>query len=263
MFSALCKIQIDEDSNREETFTFIRCKSTDGATEHYFLHLMNVFLAAVGPSPSTNRVAEGVLLIAGMFQKIASPPKNTVIGLIGELVAIKMARSRLAAICAWRQDPDERYDFAVGQLRVDAKATTTRSRKHLFSHSQTDIPVDCVGVVASSFVELIPGGTQLCDYLGEIERDLNGNFDALFKLQTVVVNTLGRDLPIALTARFDRERAHSSLAFFDLNAIPAIRGPLPPGVSEVKFSSDLSRTRPVSNNSALGLSSTEEDFFPP
>ncbi len=58
--------------------------------------------------------------------------------------------------------------------------------------------------------------------------------------------TLGQSLAESLDRRFDLRLAKSSLVFFDLREIPAIRGDLPAGVSALHFNSDLSALQPLS-----------------
>ena len=49
-----------------------------------------------------------------------------------------------------------------------------------------------------------------------------------------------------MAERFDWERAQESLAFFDIAIVPSIESnAVPPGVSDVRFRSDLTRAQPV------------------
>jgi Putative PD-(D/E)XK family member, (DUF4420) len=139
-----------------------------------------------------------------------------------------------AAVAAWRRDPDERYDFAVGNLRVEAKTSSRTARIHFLSAEQADPPPGVVGLLASSFVEQAGGGSSLEQFLNLIETKRSGHAGVM-RLRSIVADTLGRDLPAALSWSFDLESALSSMALFDLRAIPAIRGPFPPGVSGVRF----------------------------
>lgn len=67
-----------------------------------------------------------------------------------------------------------------------------------------------------------------------------GNGDLVLKLREVVASTMGGSLHEVLTASFDVRLAETSLRFFESCDIPAIRGQLPPGVSDVHFTADLS-----------------------
>jgi hypothetical protein len=52
---------------------------------------------------------------------------------------------------------------------------------------------------------------------------------------------------------FDFKLAESSLKFYSLREVPAIRGPLPAGVSDVHFRSDVSGLPALSVESLLNL----------
>jgi hypothetical protein len=116
----------------------------------------------------------------------------------------------------------------------------TRRRVHGLSYEQCDVPADCVGVLASLFVERSAGGLSLEGLIEKISRRLSGNAAAVFRLEQTVADTLGAELPQALRFSFDFDTASTSLAWFNLAEIPAIRDDLPPGVSQVRFSSDVS-----------------------
>jgi len=50
---------------------------------------------------------------------------------------------------------------------------------------------------------------------------------------------------------FDWELAEDSLAFFDAKSVPKVEGSIPPGVSDVRFCSDLSAVAPIGNDDLL------------
>lgn len=80
----------------------------------------------------------------------------------------------------------------------------------------------------------------------EISARVAARPELAFKLHEVVAATLGAGLNEGLSISFDVRLAEASLRFFDLTAIPAIRTPLPAGVSDVHFRSDLSAVPAVS-----------------
>jgi len=89
-------------------------------------------------------------------------------------------------------------------------------------------------------VEHAAGGTPLRELIAEIERLSASSSELVMKLHTIVAATLGVTAKEALSMRFDQRLAASSLRFYDLRSIPAIRGEPPIGVSEIHFRSDLS-----------------------
>ena len=52
--------------------------------------------------------------------------------------------------------------------------------------------------------------------------------------------TIGSAWNDVMDESFDWELAEESLVFFDANSIPKVQIPVPPGVSDVRFCSDLS-----------------------
>lgn len=68
-------------------------------------------------------------------------------------------------------------------------------------------------------------------------------------MQQAVAETL----PSAMEARFDDRLARSSLQFYDLTTVPAVRGGVPPEVSKIHFRSDLSRAAHLNEAEVAGL----------
>ena len=157
-----------------------------------------------------------------------------------------MAHDVVSAVAAWRCDPDERYDFSAGNLRLEMKSSMTRRRVHGFSFEQCDVPSGCRGIVGSIFVERSAGGLTLEGLLDIIANRLTKAPNAMFRVQQTLAQTLGAGLPDALSFSFDFALARTELAFFELQAIPAIRGILPSFVSQVRFVSDLSAVKRLS-----------------
>jgi hypothetical protein len=88
------------------------------------------------------------------------------------------------------------------------------------------------------------GGQSLEEVLVEITSRLGDDQRAHLKLQTTVGSSLGSTLLGALSMRFDETLARSTLSFFDITTIPAIRSNIP-GVTDIRFRSNLSGLSPV------------------
>ena len=84
----------------------------------------------------------------------------------------------------------------------------------------------------------------------------------MLKLHETVAATLGASLNDGLSRRFDTKLAEASLQFFGLEDAPAIRGPLPAGVSDVHFRSDLSALAPLSINALIDRDPVFWDLLP-
>jgi hypothetical protein len=199
--------------------------------------------------------------LVDLIQRLARPPRRALVGLAGELLVIRAAADPSAAVRAWRVDQDERYDFAVGNLRLDAKATTTDRRVHEVSFEQANPPPGTMGILVSFIVQPSGGGFSLADLLSDIEARVQAR-DLILKLRTVVADTLGRDMLSALGWSFDLARATSSARSYDVSTIPAIRPPLPADVSGVRFLVDLAGCRLLGRARIDALAPAERALLP-
>jgi hypothetical protein len=190
-------------------------------------------------------VARAISRLAIIFQQLTNPPTRSLNGLFGELFIINESQSPAAALRGWRLESTSRFDFTVGDFRLDAKTSSGRLRLHDFSYEQCNPPPGTVAFVASLFVERISGGVTLRALIDEVASKVALFPDLVLKLHETVAATLGDSLSQALSVDFDFRLARASLTFYDLRAIPAIRGALPLGVGAVHFRSDLSALTPI------------------
>ena len=255
-----CIIAESGQSQRTEILTAIVCASRDNQVEKYFLSIADLLMDLLGPRPDVPDVEKAVNHLVELFQKLRSPSTRPIIGLAGELVVLYSAAFADAALSAWRRDPTERYDFSVANLRLEVKASATRQRIHSLSYDQANPPDNTLGVAASLYVEHAAGGTCIEEVIRLIEERLTTG-PAILKLRAVVASTLGKDLLSALEWSFDLALAVSSLSFFDLRSIPAIRGRLETGVSAVRFNSDFSNCSCMGNEMITALDKPARDVI--
>lgn len=159
-------------------------------------------------------------------------------GLWSELFLISQAENPGALVQAWHTAADDRYDFAQGAQRIEVKSTSTRLRQHVFSLEQLSPPAGTRVIISSLFAEHSAGGTSIADLLDEIGNAVRAT-SQIADAQRTAYLSLGETWRDGVTARFDRELAGASLRFIDAGSAPSIPGPVPPGVSQVRFASDL------------------------
>ena len=239
-FDLRCHLKRKKEAERVGTFTVIRCRSLDRETVRYFLSVCDTIVGIVGDKPKQREVASAVHRLAAIFQKLQKPPARPVNGLFGELYLIWRSGNPSRAMKAWRVDETARFDFADGNIRMDVKATAGRLRTHTFSYEQCNPPPGTIAVIASLFTERSPDGISLRELIRDIETTIAAHPDLILKLHEVLTTTLGASLTEAMAMMFDPQLANSSLKFYSLREIPAIRGHLPVGVSDVHFRSDIS-----------------------
>ena len=245
-FAVQCRIAEPGVPETSDTLTVILCVSRDPSIEAYFAGILDSLITLLGPAPTTEQINDTVDQLVELFQKLAQPARRSLTGLAGELCVILLASDASAAIDAWRIDPDERFDFIAGSLRLDVKSSANRRRSHEVSFEQANPPPGTTGLFASIWIEQAGGGSSLSQLLSQIEERLAPSPGAASKLWTVVADTLGNTLPAAMSWRFDLPLAESSLLFFEAARVPAFRPPLPSGISAVRFVSDFGQALPSS-----------------
>ena len=227
----------------ESKLTVVSCPSFEQEIVRYFFSVCESLLDIVGKNISASELSRAVSRLASIFQNIAKPARGSVTGLVGELLIIRFAQEPKAVVKAWRRDDDERFDFSSTDCELEIKSTTTGLREHYFSHRQCEAEDS---YVASILLEKKSNGCSLRDLLEEIEDLLKNDLEQILKVRSVVAKTLGETLAEAFEFSFDKKAAKSSIQFYELRSIPAIRGELPEGVSSVRFKSDLSKVEPLS-----------------
>jgi hypothetical protein len=228
----------------------------------YFFSIGETILRILGPHPIRSAVAHAVNRLAAIFQRLHDPPTRPVNGLFGELFLIRSSRSPASILTAWRPKDSSRFDFSAGDIRLDVKTAGGRVRAHTFSHEQCNPPPGTVALVASLFVERSSSGLSIQKLVHSIEALIGNDSDLIMKLHEVVSETLGNALQEGLNVQFDAKLAASSLRFYDLRAIPAIRGDLPAGVSDIHFRSDLSGTPVITTEFLAAQEPALSDFLP-
>lgn len=261
-FELRCRLKSASELDRDDTLTVIRCREGDSETTRYFLSVCDTIVRVAGANPTRANIATTVNRLAAIFQRIRQPPARPINGLFGELYVLLRSGNASRALAGWRVDDNARFDFAAGDTRLDVKATGGRNRVHTFSYEQCNPPSGTVAVVASLQAEQAAGGVSLRELIDQIEARVSTHADLVFKLHEMVAATLGASLKDSLSKRFDMRLAESSLQFFGLEEVPAIRGPLPAGVSDVHFRSDLSALTPIPISALIDTDPAFWDILP-
>lgn len=261
-FDLRCYLKTADEPGREGTFTVIRCRDHASDTTRYFLSVCDSLVRMLGDQPTRALIATAVNRLAAIFQKIRRSPARPLSGLFGELYLLLRSGNTDTALAAWRANENAKFDFSDGDVRLDVKVASGRNRVHTFSYEQCNPSAGTVAVVASLHAEQAAGGSSLYSIVHQIEDRVSANVDLVLKLHETVAATLGASLNDGLSRRFDMRLAESSLRFFSLEDVPAIRGSLPIGVSDVHFRSDLSTLRSVSIEELIDRDPTFWDLLP-
>ena len=248
-----CVIHRDR-STESGKFSVISCVEADRATETYFLRVLEALLPTLGERPDARSINQAVDRLVELFQALRNPPTKTAQGLWAELFLVAESQDPGKLVDAWHTVPDDLYDFNEGNHRIEVKSTRGETRRHHFSLTQLQPPAGTSLVIVSVIVNRAGGGITINELVDELRYQLSGSPHRLLRLYRVVTLTLGDRWRESTLEMFDRPAARHSLAFFRPSDVPMVSPDLPPGVSNVRFSSDLTGKAPYSNQevSALG-----------
>lgn len=233
-----CRVTRPGLTAEEGRFTIVSCGGPR-YLENYFLQVIAALIAAIGNTPSKQDVRQAVDAMIELFRSLSRPPKQSVQGLWAEVFLISKSTNPALMAEAWHAYTTETYDFASGEERIEVKSTSGRTRTHYFSLEQLRPPPGSRVVVASVFVERSGAGSTLNSLIANLRTRLTDRPDLILKIETLVGATLGAAVRHGMAEGFDLELARASLRIYAASAIPSFDGPLPDGVSEVRFRADL------------------------
>jgi Putative PD-(D/E)XK family member, (DUF4420) len=243
-FGVTCNVSLAQAPPEEHRISILEC-TADGDLVPIFAETGGTFLRLLGPEPTMAEAARAVAHFASIFSALARPSRQSVTGLIGELMLLLLCSDPVPAVQCWRVSPVESFDFVALDARVEAKATSTGLRIHSFSWEQCN-PPDGPALIASFRVERAGGGMTLRTLIDRIEARLHAAPEAAARLRETIASTMGQTLPQVLDISFDEVLCRASLQWFDLREVPAIRGDLPAGVGSLRFMSDVSQATAIS-----------------
>ena len=235
------------------TFSVISCIEADRATENYFLRVIEALLPGLGDCPDAPKVNQAVDNLVELFRALGNPPLKTVMGLWAELLLIAESQDPGKIVDAWHAVPEDLYDFSAGDHRIEVKSTSGDVRRHHFSLLQLLPPAGTTLAIVSVVANRTSGGTTINNLIDELCSVFSGSPHRLLRLYRVVTLTLGARWREAELEMFDRYAAKQSLAFFRPSDVPMVSPDLPTGVSNVRFSSDLTGKTPYSIREARAL----------
>ena len=234
-----------------EQFSVLTCVESDDLLKDRFFDATETLLQSLGETPAIGELRRVIAGLIELFRLATQPPRGTIQGLWAELWIITQAREPEILLDAWHAESTDVYDFNNGPERLEIKSTSRRNRKHLFSHRQLKPPAGTRVAIGSVFVESSGGGPKISTLVERIRRRVD-ELEALKRLDYVVASTLGADWRSGVEAAFDSELASESLCFYTVETAPSIPSDIPPGVSDIRYVSDLSEAQALTYEEMLG-----------
>ena len=234
-----------------ERFSVVTCVDSDDLLNDRFFDAVETLLRSLGETPVLDELRRVVAELIELFRLASQPPRGTIQGLWAELWLIAKAREPDVLLNAWHAEPTDAYDFNSGPERLEIKSTSQRTRRHAFSHRQLQPPTGTRVAIASVFVESSGGGPTVSTLVDRIRRRV-AEPRALQRLDYVVASTLGADWRTGVEAAFDSELASESLRFYGVGVVPSLPSAVPPGVSDIRYVSDVSGAQALTGDEMLG-----------
>ena len=203
MYDLNCRVSRLDGTFETGRFTVVRCTGEDSTLQDYFLKVASTILVTLKDQPTQSDVADAMNRLIELFRAIGQSPRKSIQGLWAELFLISQARQPAILVDAWHIVPEDRYDFAIDNQRIEVKSFTGSIRLHHFSLEQLHPPEGVKALVASVSVENSQAGVSIEDLRGKIQIRLSNNLDALLHIDRVIALTLGDAWQQASDARFD------------------------------------------------------------
>ena len=248
MYDMNCRVSRSDNRIEEERFTVVRCTGEDTVLHTYFLRVASAIIVSLSNQPTQSDVSHAINQLIELFRAMEDVPLKSVRGLWAEMFLVSQASIPATLVDAWHIVPEDRYDFALNHQRIEVKSYSGDIRLHHFSLEQLHPPEDVIALVASVCVEGSQAGDSIADLREKIHIRLGSEFDSLLHIDSIIARTLGNAWQQASEVRFDERLAEESLTFYETSSIPSIDPNLPPGVSQIRFRSDLTEIDPFDNS---------------
>ena len=242
MYDLNCYVSRPDGTFETGRFTVVHCRGENPTLQDYFLKVASTILISLKNQPTQSDVAHAMNQLIELFRAMVQPPRKSTQGLWAELFLISQASQPTILVDAWHIVPEDRYDFAMDDQRIEVKSFSGDIRLHHFSLEQLNPPNGVKALIASISVESSQAGITIADLREKIQIRLGSNLDSLLHIDKVIALTLGDAWQQASNTRFDERLAEESLAFYETSIIPSVNPNLPSCVSAVHFRSDLTES---------------------
>jgi hypothetical protein len=218
-------------------FTLVTLKRLEEPLVRAFLRFAVFLSGQLGPQPQPQDVADGVRRFVSLLQQLRKPSTRTIQGLWAELFLLLQHDDKELWIRGWHADPEDRHDFNLGGVRIEVKSSSSRMRKHHFTHEQLSAPRNAALWIASVLMERSGTGLSVFDLAQTLHNELS--IAASMTLDDMLTRTLGIDFEKASEIKYDLSHARDSLLFFPLSRIPTLVGAIPDQITELSYSIQL------------------------
>jgi hypothetical protein len=253
-FNQKCLLKAKDKKVTEGNYTIIALKTDSVDLQDYFLNIIYIVILKLPEISKLKELKIEVENLIILFTKFSKLPTKTIQGLWAELLVIEQSSNPEYLVKAWHVSPSDKFDFNDGVDKIEVKSTTKSKRIHKFSLDQLNPNKNSKLIIASVFAVETGKGKTIFDLLKSIDDKVK-NKEVFFRINEVLLDTLGRDFEKTFEHYFDYQLAVDSLAFFDSEIVPKIdASSIKQEISNIYFDCDLSKiqeTKKINTNSFL------------
>ena len=175
LYNQACRVSRSDGAFEEGRFAIIHCTGEDPTLQTYFLRIASVILVSFKEQATQSDVAQTIDRLIELFRAMTQPARKSVQGLWAELFLIAQSRQPAILVDAWHTLPEDRYDFAMEDQRIEVKSFSGSIRQHHFSLEQLHAPEGVKTLVASMCVERSQVGESIIDLREKIQTHLGSD----------------------------------------------------------------------------------------
>ena len=239
-FSVQCTVESVRGEVTRGKYVMVEFHEGSPELQDYFIRVVAAGVQSLPEEPSASAASSLVTRLAQLFMMVDEPSSGTILGLWAELFVIAASGEPATMFGAWRETTSDPFDFNAPPQCLEVKATISEHRTHHFSLRQVVAAGDTTEIaIASLLLRSSHAGTTVRDLMNRIRLRAGLDASGWLSLEERVATTLGQQWRDALDVAFDEGYARERLGLYRADDVPQVTGDLPPGVSDVRFTSDL------------------------
>ena len=244
-FNRECQLLNSQQNIEKGIYTVIYLKTDSIDFQAYFLEVILLVIKKLPTIPTLQELKIEVEKLIELFSKFSKPPTKTVQGLWGELFVIAQSKNPAYLIQAWHNSAADKFDFNDGIDKIEVKSTSKTKRIHHFSIEQLSPNPNSDLIIISVFVVETGVGESIFDLVKQIDDRIQDD-DLSFRMNQVIVQTLGREVSKSFDMYFDFHLALDSIQFYESEDIPSIAiQNVPNEVINIHFDTDLTTVNSI------------------
>lgn len=246
-FNQKCQLKAKDKKVTEGNYTIIALKTDSVNLQEYFLNIIYFVILKLPEISKLQVLKIEIENLIILFTKFSKSPIKTIQGLWAELLVIEQSSNPEYLIKSWHYSSTDKFDFNDGIDKIEVKSTAKSRRIHNFSMEQLNPNKNSKLIIASVFSIETGKGKTIFDLMKLIDDKVKDK-DVLFRINEVLLDTLGKDFERIFEHYYDYQLAVDSLAFFECDSVPKIEvSCLRSEISNIHFDCDLSDTQELKN----------------